>query len=111
EDLAGRATLLGGLVERVLHLLLEDAVDPAGLLLLTELEGEVRHLAPALLVHAGRRATLLEGALRHALLTLQVELHAFAAAQPADRSGVASHSFSSRPGAASARGSRCAGWA
>src|SRR5205823_4646047 len=43
------------------------------------------------LMHARRRAPLLERAFGEALLTLEEELHALAAADPADRAGVTSH--------------------
>src|SRR5947207_3067550 len=91
HDLTSRALDLGRLLERVLHLTLEHAVDPARLLLLTKLQREVGHLAAPLLVHAGRRAAPLEGALRQALFALEEELHAFAAAETADRTGVTRH--------------------
>src|SRR5581483_1746932 len=110
ERLARRALHLGRALERVHHLLLEHAVDATRLLLLAQLQREVGDLAPALLVHAGRRAAPLERALGQALLALQEELHALAAAEAADGTGVSRHAFSSRPGAASVGGSRCAGW-
>src|SRR5207302_1123347 len=84
KRLAGRAGDFGGPVERVLHLALEHAVHATRLLLLAKLEREVAHLPPALLVHAGRRRALLERALGEALLALEEELHALAAADPAD---------------------------
>src|SRR5688500_6483400 len=90
ELIARRARELVGTVEGALHLLFHDAVHAARLLLLAQLQCEVGDLAPALLVHAGRRWALLEGALRHALLALQVELHAFAAALATTRTGVTS---------------------
>src|SRR6266550_3879794 len=76
---------------RGLHLALEHAVHPASLLLLAKLEREVAHLAAPLLVHTRRRRALLERALGEALLALEEELHALASADPADRTGVASH--------------------
>src|SRR5712692_4356101 len=91
QRLTRRALLLRRALEGVRHLLLEHAVNAAGLLLLTKLEREVGDLAAALLVHAGRRAALLEGALGDALLALEEELHALAAAQAADGTGVTSH--------------------
>src|SRR5882762_4567918 len=91
ERLARGARDFGGAIERVLHLALEHAVHATGLLLLTKLEGEVAHLAAALLVHAGRGRALLERALGEALLALEEPPHALAAAEPADGTGVAGH--------------------
>src|SRR2546427_7372502 len=91
ERLAGRAGPLGRALERVLHLALEHAIHPTRPLLLAELEREVLDLAPPLLVHARRGRAALERALREALLALQEELHAFPAADPADRPRVPGH--------------------
>src|SRR5436309_340239 len=91
KRLARGAGDFSGTIECVLHLALEHAVHTPRLLLLAKLEREVAHLAAALLVHARRRRALLEGALGEALLALEEELHALAAADPADRSGVAGH--------------------
>src|SRR5712691_9812386 len=91
KRLARGAGDFSGTIECVLHLALEHAVHAPSLLLLAKLKREVAHLAAALLVHARRRRALLEGALGEALLTLEEELHALAAAYPADRTGVAGH--------------------
>src|SRR5262249_765945 len=91
ERLARRAVDLGGLLEGVGHLALEHAVHAARLLLLTKLKREVRDLAAPLLMHARRRRALLDRALGEALLALEEELHALAAADAADRTGVACH--------------------
>src|SRR5437762_5886623 len=91
ERLARGAGHFGGAVERVLHLTLEHAVHAPRLLLLTKLKREVASLTAALLVHAGRGRALLERALGEALLSLEEELHALAAADPADRTGVSRH--------------------
>src|SRR5436190_11417893 len=88
QGLARGALHLGRVLERVLHLTLEDAVHAARLLLLAQLEREVGDLAAALLVHARRRAASLERALGHALLALEEELHALTAAESANGAGV-----------------------
>src|SRR5256714_538069 len=90
QRLARGAGHLGGAIERVLHLTFEDAVHPPRLLLLAKLEREVADLAAALLVHARRRRALLERAPGEALLALENELHALAAAVLAVRTGLAS---------------------
>src|SRR5206468_4801139 len=97
ERLARGAGHFGGAVERVLHLALEHAVHAPRLLLLTKLKREVAHLTAALLVHARRGRPLLEGALGEALLSLEEELHALAAADPADRTGVSRHALNPPP--------------
>jgi len=110
EVLAGHAGARLGLVEVALELPFHDAVDAADLLLLTQLDPELRHLPPAHPVLARRGRPPLEGALLGvAARTLQEELHPLAPAEPADRVGVASHRQGPRRGAAWAGGSRCGG--
>ena len=98
--------------EVVAELALQHAVHPLDLLLLAELDAVALHLRPAAPVLAGGVPAALERALLlEAAVALQEELHAFPAAQPADRSGRPSHccaSYRSTPGAASGAGNRCA---
>src|SRR5256712_3202098 len=91
QRLAGGTGHLGGTVERVLHLPLENAVHASRLLLLAKLQREVGDLAPTLLVHAGRRRALFERALGEALLTFEEELHPLTTADPADGARVPRH--------------------
>ena len=82
-------------LEVVVELALQDAVDAADLLLLAQLEAVVADLAAADAVLAGRRGPPLERALLGiAARTLEEELGAFATAEPADRTGVSSHDAS-----------------
>ncbi len=115
EVLAGDTPEFVGVDPEVVpELSLENAVDAADLLLLTELQAVLADLAAADGVLAGRRGASLEGALlRVAARALQVELGALPAAETADGFGVSGHAFLTllRPGAAWGRGSRCAGWA
>ena len=93
QVLTGDALLAGRLLVEVAELLLHEAVDAAGLLLLAQL-GEVLRalLAAGAAVVAGRVGPALDRALhRVALGALEVELHALAPAEPADGTGVASH--------------------
>ena len=95
EVLAGHAGAGFGLLEIVVELALEDAIDAADLLLLAELEAIVADLAASDAVLARRRRTPLEGALLGvAARALQEELRALAAAESADRTGVSSHDAS-----------------
>jgi hypothetical protein len=92
EVLAGHAGAGLGLLEVVVELALQDAVDPADLLLLAKLEAVVADLAAAHAVLTGRRGTALEGALLGiAARALEEELRALAAAEPADRTSVSGH--------------------
>ena len=111
QGLAGHAGPVLGIDEVVAELALEDAVDAADLLLLAKLEAVLADLAAADAVLAGRRRPPLEGALLGvAAGALQEELGALPAAEAADGFGVTGHvSSGSRPGAAWAGGSRCAG--
>src|SRR5688500_14765689 len=81
------------LVEVLAELLLEDPVDALDLLLLAQLGAVVEAAAAAPLpVLAGWVTAPLDGALLlEAALPLEEELHALAAAEPADRTGVACH--------------------
>src|SRR5437867_3796617 len=89
---AGDAGHLRGPVEVEPELALEQEVDAARALLGAQLDPVVGHLAAADLgVHAGRHRATVEGALGEALLSLEEELHALAAAVPADRTFVAGH--------------------
>ena len=110
EALAGDARAILGVNEVVPELPLEDAVDAANLLLLTELHPVLADLAAADAVLAGGRRPALEGALLGvAARPLQEELGALPSAETADGFGVSGHWFLSllRPGAAWGRGSRC----
>jgi len=92
QVLAGPATLAGGLLVVAMELALEDSVDPAGLLLLPDLEQVLALLraVPAVLTRWVRPD--LDGALgRIALGPLQEELHLLAAAELAVRARVSSH--------------------
>ena len=94
---AGDPLGAGGFLVVAAELLFQDAVDAARLLLLAELDQVLALLdaTPAML--AGRVGAALDGALGpHAAGPLQEELHAFPAAEPADRPGVACH-FKLRP--------------
>src|SRR5215208_2011451 len=92
EGLAGDTLPPGRLDVVVVELLLEDAVDAAGLLLLPELEVVLALLEPAAAVLAGRVGTLLHRALGAlALGALEEELGLLAPAEPAVRAGVSRH--------------------
>src|SRR6266705_2237979 len=92
QHLAGLAALAGRLLVVVVELPLQDAVDPAGLLLLADLEQELALLRPVPAVLAGRIGPDLNGALRRiALGALQEQLHLLSAAALAVRTGVSSH--------------------
>ena len=93
EHLLAGAALAAGRVEVVLaELLLEHAVDAAGLLLLAEADGVLRQLDAALAVLAGRIGATRDRALVGvAALALEKELHAFAAAELADGTDITSH--------------------
>ena len=92
QVLAGDARLARGLGVHVAELLLEHAVDAAGLLLLTQLE-QVLAVTDATAPVLTRRVRLaLDRALhRVALGALEEQLHALAAAELADGFGVAGH--------------------
>ena len=96
-------------LEEVPELLLVKPIDSLHLLLLTQLHRVVRLLAATLLrgaVLTWRVRASLDGTLLGvALLSLQEELLAFAAAEPADGSCIARHL---RPDASSEAGIRCA---
>src|SRR5690606_6229375 len=95
QVLAGLAGPPAGLLVVAVELLLEDAVDAAGLLLLPELELVLRLLGTATAVLTRRVGTDLDGALRGlALLALEEELGLLPAAELAVRTRVTSH-FSS----------------
>src|SRR5690606_7214326 len=90
--LAGDALLAGGHLEVTLELPLQHAVVPAGLLLLPQLDGVLRRLAPGGAVLPRRGSPLDDGALvAVALLALQVKLNALTPAQPADGTRVSRH--------------------
>src|SRR6185503_8716022 len=85
QHLTRHALRLARLGERVAELALEQAVDPASLLLLAQLRAVVGFLhATALAVLAGRVAAALEGALVGvATGALEEELHSLTPAEPA----------------------------
>src|SRR5919202_1014759 len=92
QGLAGDALPAGRLDVVVVELLLEHAVDAAGLLLLPELQVVLALLEPAAAVLAGRVGPLLHrtlGAL--ALGALEEELGLLAPPEPAVRAGVSRH--------------------
>src|SRR5207253_7866410 len=87
EVLPGDARALCGLLVVVPELLLEQAVVPARLLLLAQLQQILGLLDPPASVLARRVAAPLDRALvSEALLRLEEELHAFSAADAALRS-------------------------
>src|SRR5580693_5382560 len=109
QVLAGDAGLAARLLVEVAELLLQEPVDPPGLLLLAQLGQVLRalpHAVTAVLtgrvgaaVPVGHR--LGDGALeRVAALALQEQLRPLAPAETADGSGVSGHDSSSRPDAA-----------
>src|ERR1700722_5134779 len=109
QGLAGTAGLAGRLDVVAVELLLEDAVDALGLLLLADLEQGLAVLLPDAAVLARRVGPDLDRALGAvALGTLQEQLYLFAAAQLAVRPGVSSHQSLLRRADAWAGGSHCA---
>src|SRR5487761_2264535 len=92
QRLAGPAGLAGGLDVVAVELLLEHAVDAAGLLLLADLEQVLAVLRADPAVLTRRVGTDLDRALRRvALRALEEELDLLTAAQLAVRPGVTSH--------------------
>src|SRR5688500_3122158 len=92
QDLTGLARLAVGLFVVTAELLLEDAVDAAGLLLLTKLEQVLAVLGAAAAVLTRRVGPDLDRALRGlALAALEEQLHLLAPAEPAVGSGVTGH--------------------
>src|SRR5712691_11733968 len=92
QRLTGLAPGLGGFGVVVVELLLKDAVDPLGLLLLADLEQELALLGPVTAVLARRVGPDLDRALgRVALGALQEQLRLLTAAALAVRTGVSSH--------------------
>src|SRR5215217_4126319 len=92
QVLAGHAGLAAGLGVVVAELLLEHAVVPARLLLLTQLDAVLRLPRTAAAVIARRVLTPLDAALvSQAALALQEQLHALAAALLALRPRIARH--------------------
>src|SRR5262249_48999818 len=75
------------------ELILAHALDSLDLLLLAQLDAVAGHLRfPRLAVLPRREIALLDRALlRVAALSLEEQLHAFAAAQPADRTDITRH--------------------
>ena len=94
QRLAGDAARAIRHLEVAAELVLEHAVDALDLLLLAQLQAVADELRLAeLAVLPRREVALLDRALlRVAALPLQEELHAFAPAEPADRTNVTSHS-------------------
>src|SRR5688572_1062920 len=95
QRLAGDPAGPLGLLEVAAELVLEDAVDTLDLLLLAKLHAVAGQLLlPRLAMLPGSEVALLDRAfLGIAALSLQEELHAFAAAQAADTSDITSHSI------------------
>src|SRR6266571_4681376 len=92
HGLAGTAVLAGGLYVVAVELPLQDAVDPAGLLLLPDLRQVVAFLGPVAAVLTRRVGPDLDRALRRvALRALQEELGLLPAAELAVRACVSSH--------------------
>src|SRR3954469_5342316 len=97
EDLTGLALLLVGLFVVAAELLLQHAVDAAGLLLLTQLQQVLAVLAATPAVLARRVGPDLDRALRGlALAALEEQLHLLAPAHAAVGSGVTGHLGSPR---------------
>src|SRR5215510_3568850 len=112
EVLAGHALLALGPVEVLPELALEHAVDALGLLLLAQLHAEGGELAAVQAVLARRIVAPLDRALvGEAAGAFEEQLHSLAAAQAALRVTVSRHGAAPTPAAASAAGSRRAGWA
>src|SRR6478609_2895258 len=95
ERLAGDAARSLRRLEIAAELVLEHTVDALDLLLLAQLQTVPDQLRLAQLPVLPRRqvALLNRALLRVAALPLQEELHAFAPAQPADRTDVTCHSL------------------
>src|ERR1035438_736690 len=92
QVVSGHTPLAGGFLVVAVELTLEDAVDPAGLLLLPDLEQVLALLGPVAAVLTRRVGPDLNRALRRiALGALQEELHLLAAAELAVRTCVSSH--------------------
>src|SRR6266508_154594 len=92
QVLARHALLALRPLEVLAELALQHAVDPLGLLLLTQLHAERRQLAALQTVHAGRVVPPLDrAAVGEAAGALEEELHALAAAQPALGVAVSRH--------------------
>src|ERR1039458_4267513 len=92
QVLAGHAPLACGFLVVAVELPLEDAVNPAGLLLLPDLEQVLALLGPVAPVLTRRIGPDLDRALRRVTLgALQEELHLLAAAKLAVRACVSSH--------------------
>ena len=93
EHFLARAALTPrGLVEIAAELPLENAIDAPHLLLIAQTNSELAQLDSSLAVLARRVGAPRHGALlRIAALSLQVELHPFAPAEPADRTNIPSH--------------------
>src|SRR4051812_14236946 len=97
QGVAGIAGPAGGQLEILAELALEDPVVPLDLLLLAEPDRIFARLAPAELVHARHALAAVDRALRGvAARPLQEQLQAFPAAEPADRSDMASHDSSQK---------------
>src|SRR2546423_5557093 len=89
---AGDAGHLRGPIEVETELTLQQEVDAASPLLRPQLDPIVGDLAaPDLGMHARRHRPPVEGAFREALLPLEEEFHALAAAMTADRAFVTGH--------------------
>src|SRR4051812_34237411 len=92
QDLTRLALLVGGFDVVVVELLLQHAVDAAGLLLLAKLEQVLALLGPTAAVLARRVRPDLDRALRAlALAALEEQLHLLPAAEPAVSTGVTGH--------------------
>jgi hypothetical protein len=92
QNLTGLAGLAVGLFVVTAELLLQHAVDAAGLLLLTKLEQVLAVLGAPTAVLARRVRPDLDRALRgFALAALEEQLHLLAPAQAAVGSGIAGH--------------------
>ena len=114
QVLARDALLAAGDLVVVMELLLQNAVDALGLLLLTQLQTVFAFLDTLLAGLAGRVVAALDRALvRVAAVALQEELRTFTTAQTAVRSSITSHNtsiLSVTRDDACADGNRCAEW-
>src|SRR6185436_4542127 len=94
QDLTGLARLLVGLFVVAAELLLQHAVDAAGLLLLAQLQQVLAVLGAATAVLARRVGPDLDRALRGlALAALEEQLHLLAPAEAAVGSGITGHVY------------------
>ena len=95
QILAGDALLTVGFFEIMMELVLQNAISALRLLLLTQLQAVLAHLALArLTMLSGRSGALANGAIRAiAFFALQKELATFTTAEAANGTGISCHLF------------------